>query len=129
MILSRVVTVVQALALALAVCALVLLVVKQPPPPVVPPPALDVAAGPGGTAPAPDGQAIYLDQCAACHGDFGEGTYAPALRNGAARTRFPDVAAQIAVVQQGSAGTSMKGFADKLSPEQIQAVVDYTRTL
>ncbi len=83
----------------------------------------------GGAAAPPDGKAIYLDQCAACHGDFGEGTYGPAFKGGLAAQKFPDVAAQTAVVVNGVDGTPMRPFGPKLSPAEIQAVVEYTRSL
>jgi mono/diheme cytochrome c family protein len=40
--------------------------------------------------------------------------------------RFPNAADQITVVSQGRG--SMPSFADSLTPEQIAAVVEYTRT-
>lgn len=87
-------------------------------------------ADPAGVAAGtPDGKAIYLDQCAACHGDFGEGTYGPAFKGGLAAQRFPNPSDQRAVVLTGRAGTSMRGFADKLTPAEVEAVVDYTRSL
>ena len=127
----RVVTVVQALALALAAVAIVMLFVHQPPPAPTPAARAEAAAsGPGGTAPAAtDGRALYAEQCAACHGDAGEGSYGPAFRGGAMVAAFPSAADQAAVVARGRPGTSMRGFADKLTPEQIDAVVAYTRGL
>jgi cytochrome c oxidase cbb3-type subunit 3 len=87
------------------------------------------AGGGGGSSVPPDGKAIYLDQCAACHGDFGEGTYGPAFKGGLAAQKYPDVADQTAVVVNGVNGTPMRPFGPKLSPAEIQAVVEYTRTL
>jgi mono/diheme cytochrome c family protein len=42
-------------------------------------------------------------------------------------TRFPDPAAQIAVVTDGRRG--MPSFATRLSADEIAAVVEYTRTV
>src|SRR4051812_9549419 len=67
------------------------------------------AAGGGGAA-AQDGRAIYLAECAACHGDFGEGTYGPAFKGGLAAQRFPQSGDQSAVVAKGVDGTPMKAF-------------------
>jgi len=78
---------------------------------------------------APDGKAIYLAQCAACHGDFGEGTYGPAFKGGEVVRKFPAIGDQTAVVANGVSGTPMKAFAPKLTPAEIQAVVEYTRSL
>lgn len=129
----RAVSVVQALALALAGVAIVMLFVHQPPPAPTPAARAEAAsavAGPGGTAAAaPDGRALYAEQCAACHGDAGEGSYGPAFRGGAMVTAFPSASDQAVVVAGGRPGTSMRGFADKLTPEQIDAVVAYTRGL
>jgi mono/diheme cytochrome c family protein len=88
---------------------------------------LGVNAGDGGDAAAPanaEGAAIYADTCARCHGADGQGATAPALA-GTVVERFPDPADQIAFVTQGS-GT-MPAFGNDLSPEEIEAVVSYTR--
>lgn len=85
----------------------------------------------GGTTAAgpPDGKSIYLAECAACHGDFGEGTYGPAFKGGLAAQKTPNIADQTAVVVNGVGGTPMKAFGSKLSPAEIQAVVEYIRSL
>jgi mono/diheme cytochrome c family protein len=72
------------------------------------------------------GAAVYRSNCAACHGADGGGGRGPALGGGAVVTRFPDAADQIAVVTDGRGG--MPSFGGDLSAEQIEAVVDYTRT-
>ena len=51
----------------------------------------------------------------------------PKLSDGQVVERFPDVEDQIAVVTGGRGG--MPSFEGKLSPEEIAAVVEYTRTL
>jgi mono/diheme cytochrome c family protein len=71
------------------------------------------------------GQAIYATRCAGCHGSDGAGGFGPPLA-GAVTSRFPNVADQEAFVAKGSG--SMPSFADSLTPEQIAAVVAYTRT-
>lgn len=89
--------------------------------------ALGAACGSGGdqVEEAPrTGPAIYRAVCATCHGERGEGFVGPSLYDVAAR--YPDRAEQIALVTNGRA--QMPGFRDQLTPEQISAVVDYTRT-
>jgi mono/diheme cytochrome c family protein len=71
------------------------------------------------------GQAIFATRCASCHARDGSGGFGPALA-GVVADRFPDPAAQIAVVSEGRG--SMPSFASSLTPEQIAAVVEYTRT-
>ena len=71
------------------------------------------------------GQEVFEQNCAACHGDKGEGKNAPALI-GVART-FPDVKAQIAVITNGR--STMPAWQGRLSAADIAAVAAYTRTL
>jgi mono/diheme cytochrome c family protein len=77
-------------------------------------------------APGPDGAAIFDRRCASCHGNDGSGLVGPALNNGQMVERFPDAADQIAVVTNGRG--EMPSFFDRLTPEEIAAVVEYTRT-
>ncbi len=74
-----------------------------------------------------DGAAIFSERCASCHGDDGGGQSAPQLSDGRVADRFPDVADQIELVTDGRGG--MPSFEGRLSPEEIEAVVEYTRTL
>ena len=71
------------------------------------------------------GEAIFATRCASCHGTDGSGGFGPALA-GVVTDRFPDAADEIVVVTNGQG--AMPSFADSLTPEQIAAVVDYTRT-
>ncbi|MDQ1519895.1 MAG: cytochrome [Actinomycetota bacterium] len=72
------------------------------------------------------GEAIFATRCASCHGVDGGGGFGPALRAGMVVRDFPDPKAQEAVVANGQG--SMPSFAGSLTPEQITAVVIYTRT-
>ena len=74
----------------------------------------------------PDGAAIFDQRCSACHGSDGGGGIGPALADGRVVTQFPDVADQIVVVTQGRG--EMPKFGDRLTPEEIAAVVEFTRT-
>lgn len=85
---------------------------------------------------APDGQevvptevaaAIYADRCASCHGDEGEGVYAPEIAGSASVTKFPDPAEQVRIVLDGKG--RMRAFAGELTREQVDAVIAYVRAL
>ena len=58
-------------------------------------------------------------------GQDGEGGVGPELGGGAAVAAFPDVADQVAVVADGRG--AMPSFDRTLTPQEIKAVVDYTR--
>ncbi|MEQ1874940.1 MAG: cytochrome c [Ilumatobacteraceae bacterium] len=73
-----------------------------------------------------DGGALYGKSCAGCHGGDGSGGIGPRLA-GTMVKKFPDAAAQIAVVTDGRRG--MPAFGTRLSPEEIAAIVEYTRTV
>jgi cytochrome c oxidase subunit 2 len=72
------------------------------------------------------GQQVYQARCASCHGLTGNGGLGPPIA-GIVTERYPDVADNIAVVANGIPGTSMRAFDTILSPEEITAVVRYTR--
>jgi mono/diheme cytochrome c family protein len=71
------------------------------------------------------GQAIFATRCSSCHGGDGGGGFGPALRGGIVVSQFPNAADEAAVVARGRG--SMPTFADSLTPEQIAAVVEFTR--
>jgi mono/diheme cytochrome c family protein len=72
------------------------------------------------------GQQIYNQRCATCHGLAGGGGQAPRLAGRMAQ-RFPEVQDQIDLVRQGVPGSNMRGFDDLPEPDEIEAVVRYTR--
>ena len=74
---------------------------------------------------APVGAAIFATRCASCHGADGGGGFGPTLA-GVVTSRFPNPADQEAVVANGRG--AMPSFSDSLTPEQIAAVVEFTRT-
>ena len=112
--LDRLVRVVQ-IGAAVATAAFVILLFTNDPQEATPIPA--VAAD--------SGEAIFATRCASCHGTDGSGGFGPALA-GVVTERFPDEADEIVVITNGQG--SMPSFADSLTPEQIAAVVEYTRT-
>ena len=68
------------------------------------------------------GAELFASNCAGCHGSGGEGGVGPALAGGLAR--FGSMEEVVAFVSTGVPG-SMPGFETRLSPEEIEAVVDY----
>ena len=71
------------------------------------------------------GAQIYQASCAVCHGQDGEGGVGPELGGGAAVAAFPDEAEQVTVVANGRG--AMPSFDRTLTPQEIEAVVEYTR--
>jgi mono/diheme cytochrome c family protein len=115
-VLDRVVHIVQIVTAVVVAAFVILLFVNEPAQPAPVP-----AAGTQD-----EGATLYSTRCASCHGEDGGGSFGPALGAGVAVGRFPDAADQIAVVSDGRG--SMPAFADTLTPEQVAAVVEYTRT-
>lgn len=82
-----------------------------------------------------DGKGVYLKSCKECHGVLGSPPKA-SLRKYEKIPNFADPefyktrtqAELLKAVDKGK-GRDMKGFADKLSKEEINAVVAYVRTL
>lgn len=72
------------------------------------------------------GASLFQANCASCHGADGSGGVGPQLSGGAVLHDFPNEADQITFVANGRG--IMPGFATALSPAQLKAVVDYTRT-
>jgi mono/diheme cytochrome c family protein len=75
-------------------------------------------------AAATTGKEIFTANCARCHGPDGEGGIGPRLA-GTVVEEYPDIEDQAAIVRDGRG--SMPSFANRLTPEQIQDVVAYTR--
>jgi mono/diheme cytochrome c family protein len=89
--------------------------------PTAPPPAPAAAVEAAGGI---DGAQLYKNRCAGCHGGDGSGGIGPRLA-GRMTAKFPDPAAQIAVVTNGRGG--MPAFGERMTPEEIAALVAYTR--
>lgn len=77
----------------------------------------------GGGGEDPDGAEIYQDNCAACHGADGSGGSGPSLLGVAGHHSIEEL---IDIVANGRAG--MPAWEGVLSPEEIEAVVDYVAT-
>jgi mono/diheme cytochrome c family protein len=119
--LKAAVNVVQFFAAASALAFVVLLFVNDPDQP-------SASGGSGGGAGgAVDGSAVFSQNCAVCHGGDAGGGSGPPLKDGIVVANFPDVEDQIGVVTNGRG--PMPAFGDRLSADEIRAVVEYTRTL
>lgn len=133
--LRRIANAVEAIVALALVLTIVLLFTNDPTPvgstPGVPRPSLDAYGLPADAvatnAPLPvvDAASIYGQQCAACHGAAGEGGVGPALADGRTVERYPDAADQVAVVADGRG--AMPAFADRLTSEEIESIVDFVR--
>ena len=85
---------------------------------------LALAVAPSGYA--RDAVRLYQDHCAECHNQQRLGAMGPALLPGnLKRLRKP---AAIDVISNGRIATQMPGFGDKLSPQDIEALVEFIYT-
>jgi len=79
------------------------------------------------TAPPTDAAAIFADRCSSCHGSTGGGGIGPGLSGGRVAGAFPDIEDQVTVVRDGRG--RMPSFGDRLTDDELRAVVRFTRTL
>lgn len=86
----------------------------------------------GGAVPeveaAPDGAFLFQTYCAACHGPQGEGGVGPAL-NARGRVRQMDEETLRGIIRQGRPGTAMPAWGERLSEEEIEALIRFLREL
>jgi cytochrome c oxidase subunit 2 len=78
------------------------------------------------TASESPGGEIFATSCAGCHGADGSGGNVGVKLAGSVVEEFPNVEDQIVVVTDGRGG--MPSFGGSLSAEEIEQVVEYTRT-
>jgi mono/diheme cytochrome c family protein len=71
------------------------------------------------------GRQVFVARCASCHGPTGGGLVGPKLADGAMVAKYPDPAAQRAVIANGR--NAMPKWSGLLSDEEIDAVLRYTR--
>lgn len=71
------------------------------------------------------GRAIYGASCASCHGADGGGGVGSRLDGAALVETYPDIETQIDLVLNGR--DRMPAFIGRLDPDQVKAVVRYTR--
>jgi len=81
--------------------------------------------------PAPDGAAIFKNNCTMCHGADGKGFSAlktPDFTDPKWQASMKDRQLR-EVIKNGKKGTAMAAFGDKLNEEEITAVMAYIRSL
>ena len=71
------------------------------------------------------GADLFISKCAGCHGQSGEGGVGPALAGGLAR--FGSIEEVASFVSTGAPG-SMPGFESRLTPADINALVEFVWT-
>jgi mono/diheme cytochrome c family protein len=85
--------------------------------------------------PAADGEGVYVENCASCHGRDGKGRTPAGRKMGAkdlALSQLPDaeVGRQIREGTKDAKGNArMPAFGDKLTPDEIAAVAAYVKAL
>ena len=75
-----------------------------------------------------NGQKLFAQKCAECHGEKGEGITAPALSNPAFLAFATDAYIHYAI-SNGREDTEMKAFKDELSENQLNDLTHYIRSL
>ena len=71
------------------------------------------------------GERVFAQNCASCHGRNGGGGMGPKLADGRVVEQYPDPSDHREVVVEGRG--AMPAWGDKLSDEEIDAVVRYER--
>ncbi len=74
------------------------------------------------------GSDIYLEICSQCHGLNGEGAIGPSLSSPEFQNTFSDQEI-FDIINMGHSATSMIGWGEILSSDQIQQLVEHIRTL
>ena len=73
------------------------------------------------------GEIVYQENCVACHGENGKGYIGPALNGSAHAWHHPDPLL-VSFIRDGIPDTQMVGLGDKLSDEEIDAVISYFKS-
>lgn len=96
--------------------------------------ALTLLAGPAAAAPDAAAMALYSKKCANCHGDDGKAETklgkkydAESFASARFQERHSDEQIEKAI-RDGKSKTKMKPFKDKLTPEEIKAMVQVVRS-
>jgi mono/diheme cytochrome c family protein len=86
---------------------------------------------PAAATAAPDARALYLENCASCHGEDGKARTELGLKykaedfTGPMFARDASVPEARKVIERGVKKTKMKAWKDLLKPEEIQALAEY----
>lgn len=91
-----------------------------------PPVSLPTEVAPGRSA--LTGSQVFASVCARCHGAQGEGGIGPALNTADFQSRYDDQAL-LDAISKGHEATPMVAWGELLSPDQLQQLVQYIRTL
>ncbi|HLO13807.1 MAG TPA: c-type cytochrome, partial [Anaerolineales bacterium] len=75
-----------------------------------------------------NGSQVFANVCARCHGANGEGGFGPALNTQDFQSKYDDQAL-LDTITKGHKATPMIAWGDVLSPNQLQELVLYIRTL
>lgn len=81
------------------------------------------------TTPAIDAKALYTANCLACHGDKRQGIQGLGLPLTPAALAAKSTGELRDTVTDGRPNTAMVGFKGRLTPEQIDALVNYIKTV
>lgn len=82
-----------------------------------------------------DGEALYGELCARCHGPAGSPTESMVARHGVKDLTSSEVLSEMnddeirEQILKGSKNREMPAFQGAVSDEQVEAVIDYVRTL
>ena len=82
-----------------------------------------------------DGQALYSELCARCHGAGGQPTGSMVARHGVKDLTSPEVQAEMtddqlrSQILDGSDNRQMPAFQGAISDAQVEAVIEHVRTL
>jgi cytochrome c553 len=96
---------------------------------------LALASSPVRAAEGPDVAALWSKKCASCHAESGDGQTKMGLKSKvddlttASWQKKHDDAEVRTAIEEGKEGTKMKAFKDKLSADEITALVAHIRTL
>jgi len=74
------------------------------------------------------GRELYAQHCAQCHGSEGQGKTAPTLDTPTFHATVSDAFIRYAI-EHGRTGTPMPGFASRLTPEQLDDLTVFVRSL
>ena len=80
---------------------------------------------------APDGADLFQKKCSMCHGADGKGYAAiktPDFTDPKVQASMTD-AEMVAIIKNGKKGTPMPAFGDKLTEDEIKALVTFIRSL
>lgn len=82
-----------------------------------------------GAGEAPDGKRIFTEVCSSCHGADASGRNAPNLKSQSADELLKKLAGYRAGTYGADRKAAMEGLVKRYTPEQLESVVEYIKTL